>query len=120
MTRNIVYTDSCSKELVELIKTKLNLDVVLRLEKNAWSVNDTMRIVTLPSLKLAVINTIDEISVMEVGLLTFMCKPILITASSIGAYPVLEQSVDYIDKSANLISKNSNFISWYRTIMEGK
>lgn len=120
MTGNLVYTDSCSEELIDSIKNELNLDIVLRLKREDWSVNDTMSIITLPSLTLAVINSIDEISVMEVGLLNFMCKPILITANSIGAYPILERSVDYVDKNANLTSKDSNFVSWYKAIMEGK
>lgn len=120
MDNNILYTDICCPEMVEIIKDELGLDVVQRFKKEHWSVIEAMSFITAPNLVLSVVNTIDEISVMEISLLTFMCKPILVTASSISSYPVIERTVDYVDKNANLKDENSNFISWYRAVVEGQ
>lgn len=120
MNSNLVYTDSCSEYIAEEIRNKLGLEIVLRFKSDDWSINDAMSIITLPSLRLAVINTMDEMSVMEIALLNFMCKPILVTAPSVRYYPMVEKSVDFIDRNANLNTNNSNFISWYKAIMEDK
>jgi hypothetical protein len=117
MNGDFIYTDKCSQAISDKIKKELNLDVVQRIEATKWNINDTMSIITNPSLKLAVVNVIDELSVMECALLYFMCKPILITAISIKSYPKIEQTIaSYIDQNSNLTDSNSNFISWYRQV----
>lgn len=117
MTQNLLYIDSCEEEMIDKIKKELGLDVALRLPKDKWNVNDAMGIITIPNIKLAIINTIDEIAVMEMTLLHFMCKPILITTKSIKNYKVLEKSVvDYIEPNCNLSDVHNNFFSWYRTM----
>ena len=120
MENNIIYTDLCCPELITLIKDNLGIDVIQRFANENWSVNEAMILITEPKLVLAVINVIDEISVMEISLLHFMCKPILVTATSIDSYPIVERTATYIDKNANLKDKDSNFISWFNTIMEGQ
>lgn len=119
MEPNFIYTDTCPKKMREDIKEELGIEVVERLPNNTWSINDALSIITLPSLELAVINRIDEISVMEMALLHFMCKPILITAKSIVSYPMLiDKIITYQDVSCNLLEKNNSFINWYK-VREG-
>jgi hypothetical protein len=81
-----------------------------------WSLCETMRILTLPGLTLAVINKLDEVSIMEIALLNFLCKPILVTNKAIAEFEVVSRTVDYIDTDCNFMSENNNFISWYRRV----
>jgi hypothetical protein len=118
MESKILYTDVCCPELITSIKEELGIGVVQRFANESWTVNEAMSIITAPNLILAVMNTIDEVSVMEISLLNFMCKPVLVTAASIDSYPMVEKTVDYVDKNANLKDKDSNFISWFKKIME--
>ena len=115
--KNIIYTDYCCDNLKKEINKKLNLDVVLRMDYSSWTLSDTMSIITIPNIKLAVINKIDEISVIEMGLLNFLCKPILITAP-IKGYPILESKiVDFIEPTCKLDKEDSNFITWYKNFI---
>lgn len=116
MNKNIIYTDDCCEKMITDIKNELDIDIVKRFDRSEWDVNKVMSIITLPNLVMAVFNSINELTVMEVPLLNFMCKPILITAGSINSYPILEKTVDYISKNANLKNENCNFVSWYKTI----
>lgn len=120
MESSIIYTDVCCPEMITAVKDELSLDIVQRFRTDEWDVNQAMSLITAPNLVLAVFNMIDEITVMEISLLSFMCKPILVTAGSIGSYPVVEKTVDYVDKNANLKDPDCNFVSWYRTVVEGQ
>lgn len=115
MSDNLIYSDVQCEESILKIKEELGMDILPRISRESWTVNDAMSVITIPNLKMAVVNVIDEISVMEMALLHFMCKPILVTAKSIVNYPVLERKVvDFIDVNCNLNDKDNNFISWYR------
>jgi hypothetical protein len=110
----MIYTDNCDKELEERIYSELNLKVLKRIEEDTWNINDALLIVTEPHIKLAVINNIDEVSIMEISLLSFLCRPILVTAKAIKEYPVLSRTVNHIDENCNLKDSKSNFITWYK------
>lgn len=111
----MIYTDKCSKENINIIKSQLNTDILLRLDIDKWNINEAISIVTLPKIELAIFNSIDELTVIEMGLLAFMCKPILITCKSINNFKQLKNKiVNYIDFSCNLTLPNNNFINWYR------
>jgi hypothetical protein len=113
---NILYTDVCHPELKERIKDKLNLDVVLGLDPSLWALSDALGLVMVPSIRIAVINIISEITVIEMGLLHFMCKPILITAPNIKDYPILHKRIiDFAVPECDLRNVNSNFIEWYKS-----
>ena len=116
---SIIYTDYCCDKSVEDMK-KVGYDLVKRLDIKDWSISDALSIITLPNLKLAVINIIDEVSVMEISLLHFMCKPILITSQTIKNYPIIKDKViDYIDYDCDLRNPFNNFINWFQLNLEG-
>jgi len=111
---SIIYTDDCHPNIEKLIHYELGLDIVRQLNDSTWNINDAMAIITDPGLILAVINQLNEITLMEIALLHFMCKPILITHRAIEEYPILERCVDFIDYTCNLKDLNSNFITWFK------
>lgn len=112
---NLIYTDCCCDDNIAKCKEKLDIDLIMRIDIKLWSISDALGIITLPNLKLAVINVIDETSVMEMALLHFMCKPILITSSTIKNYPILkEKIIDYTAFDCDLRQPNNNFINWYK------
>ena len=110
----IIYVDSCCLEVKKRIVSELNIPLVLRLEERIWNINDAMAIITDPRLILAVINQIDEGSIMEIALLHFMCKPILVTHTAIEEYPLVERCVDFIDYTSNMNNTYSTFITWFK------
>jgi hypothetical protein len=113
---NLIYTDSCCNEIRTKIKQQLNFDIVLGFDINTWTLNDSLNIIMNPNIKLAVINCINEITVIEMSLLTFMCKPILITSNKISDYPIIKTKIaSYINTSCDLRKDNSQFIEWYFT-----
>jgi hypothetical protein len=112
---NLLYTDICCSEMMEKIKGELSLDVVLGLDPKTWTLSDSLNLIMLPSIKLAVINSINEITVIEMGLLHFMCKPIMVTSTHIKDYPTLEKRIiDYIEPKCDLRIDKPNFIEWYK------
>jgi hypothetical protein len=113
---NIIYTDSCNSKLIEDVKNQLGMDIVLGLDPTLWSLSDALGLIMVPSIKLAVINSISEITVIEMGLLHFMCKPILVTTPNIKDYPILlNKIVDFSDFNCDLRNENSKFIDWYKS-----
>lgn len=110
----MIYTDKCSKENIAIIKKDLGIDVLLQINTSSWNFNEAISILTLPAIELAVINTINEINIIECSILSFMCKPILITTPSINNYKIFrEKIINYINFSCQLTTKNS-FVEWYR------
>lgn len=110
----VIYTDLCNDLLEDNIQKELGLKILLRLKEEDWNINDAMLLLTHPSMELAVINIIDEVSIMELSLLTFLCKPILVTASAIDEYPIISRTADHIDTNCNLADPACSFISWYK------
>jgi len=109
----IIYTDDCNPFIEKQIYSELGLPIVRRLSDKNWNVNDAMAIITDPNLILAVVNQIDEASLMEIALLHFMCKPILVTHKAIEEYPLVERSIDFIDYTSNLKDPASTFTTWF-------
>lgn len=110
----MIYTDYCSEDMERRILTELKKEVILRMPDNTWNICDAMRLITEPRMELAVINRLDEIAIMEISLLSFMCKPILVTAKAIREYPIIESTVDYVDSFANLRDPANIFIPWFK------
>jgi len=108
-----IYVDDCNPIVEAKILSDLGFQVVRRLPEKTWNVNDVMTIITDPGLILAVVNQIDEASLMEISLLHFMCKPILVTHRAIKEYPLVERTVDFIDYTSNLKDPASNFTTWF-------
>jgi hypothetical protein len=102
---NLLYTDFCS-----------DYNIIQSIDSKVWTLNDSLNIIMLPEIKIAVINVINEISVIEMGLLHFMCRPILITSLSISNYPILQNKIiDFTSHSSDLRSNTSTFIDWYKS-----
>lgn len=112
--QTVIYTDVCDSETERRILEELKRDVVYRLPDKNWNVNDTLGVIADPRIELAVINNIDEISIMEIALLHMLCKPILLTARASTEYKILGRTVDHIDVGANLRHSSNNFIKWYK------
>ena len=113
MINPLIYVDSCNPELEKAILDRLGIPLLKRMDPKNWNVNDALTIICDPRVVLAVINQLDEISVMEIALLHFMCKPILVTHNAIKEYPIVEKTVDYVDLTCNLKQPTSSFINWY-------
>ena len=107
-----IYCDECNDNLKNIIESELNINIIVRDNEN-WDINYLSKIITTPMMVLCVINNINEQSVCEIALSSFMCKSILVTNKTIIEYPKLELLVNHIDYSANLLSENSTFVSWY-------
>lgn len=114
VNEKLIYTDCCLDRLEKQIALETGCYVVKRMPDDTWNVNDAMSIITNPFVELAVINKIDSISLMEISLLHFMAKPILVTTKSIESYPAVEKAVDHIDVNCCLLSDFNSFISWYK------
>lgn len=112
--QQIIYTDLCHPIVEDKIKTELGLEVVKRLPDDVWNLPAAASIVTDPRIHLAVINQIDEISLMEIGILIFLCRRILVAAKSIEEYKILARTVDFVEPSCNLREPHSSFISWFK------
>lgn len=114
MDKKLIYTDYCSKDLENKINNNLNLNILLMYSHSTWNINDVLRILTNQEIVLIVINTINEMTLMEMALANFLCKPILLTAKDSKEYPLVEKTVNYIDTQASLKNQNSSFIEWYK------
>lgn len=113
---NLLYTDFCDPELTKKIKDELKLNIVLTLDENIWSLSEALGLVMVPNIKIAVFNKITEITVIEMGLLHFMCKPILVTAKNIKDYPIMHKRiVDYVEPECDLRKPDSKFIEWFKS-----
>jgi hypothetical protein len=120
MDEQLIYTDVCSDELEAKIAEETGTIVIRRIPEDKWNVVDTMGVITTPAIELAVINRLDSISLMEISLLHFLCKPILVTSETINQYPAVANTVDYIDGQCSLVHDYSSFISWYKLWKDGR
>lgn len=116
MRRQLIYVDIniCKTQSATNIESELGRSLVYRLPEKTWNVNDALATITDPRIELAVINYIDEIAIMEVALLHFLCKPILVTAKGIEEYEILKRTVDHIEIGANLRYSTNTFIKWFK------
>lgn len=112
--QTIIYTDVCDSDTEKRIIKELHRDVVYRLPDEKWNVNDALGVIADPRLELAVVNIIDEISIMEIALLHMLCKPILLTARAAYEYKILSRTADHLEIGANLRHPSNNFIKWYK------
>lgn len=116
MNSKFIYTDFCCDSVEKRIKEELGLDLVKRFPDTSWSINEAMKIICLPLLEIAVINVLDEKSIMEIALLSFMCKKILVTANSINQFEDVTNTIDHIDFSCDLRKHDSKIIEWYKEL----
>lgn len=111
--QHVLYTDRCNPIVEDKIGAELHLSVVKRMPEGDWNIQDASKVLTDPRICLAVFNNLDEISLMEIGLLLFLCKPILIADKAVEEYAVLAKQVDYVDPACNLKELHNAFVSWF-------
>lgn len=109
--QKVIYTDDCNPIVEDRIQSELHIDVIKR-DSNEWNMQNSIHTITDPYITLAVFNTLDEISLLEIGVLLFLCKPILIADKAIEEYEILSKQVDYVDVTCNLKDPQSTFPSW--------
>jgi len=109
MSNNVVYTDACSTDNITAI---VNAGINLLQRPDKWSISEIAYIFTNPALRLVIINSLNELSIMEIGLAAFLCKDILITSEAYIEFNGILNIVTHIDTTCNL-TKPCNFISWY-------
>jgi len=106
-----IYVDGISDEMIQEIKTTLGLTVNKRPDE--WNVNELMKYITDPNLKLIVINKIDSQSIAEITLAHLFCKEVLVTCSNITEYPHIYDMVSEVQPQCNLEIDNNSFINWF-------
>ena len=112
MIQNIIYVDKCDPILKDQIQKQLSLEVTVR-DTDLWGDTYLIKTITDPSLKLIVLNTIDELAIVEIALAMFMCKQILVTSNVIEQYDKIKDMINYIDLSCSLLKPTSSFLTWY-------
>jgi hypothetical protein len=112
MIQNIIYVDKCDPILKDQIQKQLSIEVAVR-DMDLWGDTYLIRTITDPGLKLIVLNTIDELAIVEIALAMFMCKQILVTSNVIEQYDRIKDMINYIDLSCSLLKPTSSFLTWY-------
>jgi hypothetical protein len=109
-----IYTDSCSEQsLQEIVSSTLPGVAGIKVRSNDdWNISYIASIITDPALRLVVINNLDERSMVEIGVASFLCKDILLTAEAYKEYDIVSDLVTHIDERCNL-NRPNNFITWY-------
>lgn len=109
----LIYTDNCLPSNTTKIKEKLNLDVILMLDSKLWTLNNSLEIIMSPEIELVVINTLSEQILLELPILSFLCKPIL-ACVSFDNFPLIRDNIiNFSDLNSSLISEDTTFINWY-------
>lgn len=113
----LIYVDVCNEKTEEDIKKELGLSVVRQIPEQAWSISDSSKVLTDPAIVLAVFSRLSEASIMESGLLMFLCRPILIADPRALEYDLISKQANYVDSTCNLKEVTNSFITWYKYTM---
>ena len=119
MLSPLIYVDQCDPILEQAITKATGVSIIKRVNISTWTINYAIATVTEPRIMLAVINHINDIAMMEISLLHFMCKPILITHPAIQEYDAVLKTIDYINYDSNMTKKESTFIKWFTQWRQG-
>jgi len=110
-----IYTDIADKDILKNIKIELpSIDFIIRNESE-WNIRYITGIIMDPNVKVIVIHNINEISIAEITLASFMCKTILCVTNSIKEYSIIQNLVTDIQTGCNLTINNNSFIRWYNS-----
>jgi len=112
ITKKFIFCDKCLPSVKQEIENKLYLDVITR-NIDDWSIEYISSVITSPLLKVIVINNIDEVSISEIALASFMCKKILVTTKAINEYPLIYNMVSDTEPGCNFMLNNCSFVNWY-------
>lgn len=110
-----IYTDTADRSIISAIKDCIpSIDFIIRNDED-WNIRYITGIIMDPNVKVLVIHNINEISVAEIALASFMCKTILCTTENIREYPKICNLVTEIQTGCNLNINNNSFIHWYNS-----
>ena len=113
--KSYIYTDKADSDIMKHITDELNeVEFVVRDTEN-WTIRYITGIIMDPNIKVIVIHDINELSIAEIALASFMCKHILCITDTIKDYPKLFEMVTDLQLGCNLTIKNSSFIHWYKS-----
>jgi len=108
-----IYTDKANQEIINQIKEELvSVDFIIRNETE-WNIRYITNIIMNPNVKILVIHSINDMSIAEIALASFMCKTILCATNSIKEYEKILEMVTDIQTGCNLNINNNSFIHWY-------
>jgi len=108
-----VYTDKADPEIIKKIKEELpSVDFIIRDEKK-WDIRYITNVIMNPNVKILVIHSINDMSISEIALASFMCKTILCVTNSIKEYEKLLEMITDIQTGCNLSINNNSFVHWY-------
>jgi hypothetical protein len=113
----LIYADVCNEKTEENIKRELGLIVVRQQPEITWNMQEASKTLTDPAIVLAVFSRLSEVSIIESGLLMFLCKPLLIADSRAREYDLISKQADYVDSTCNLRQEANSFITWYKYTM---
>lgn len=113
--KDYIYTDKADPERLKEIKEKYpNLDFIVR-DKNKWNIRYITGVIMDPNVKVIVIHDIDELSIAEISLASFMCKIILCVTDTVKEYDKIYEMVSDLQTGCNLTINNNSFSHWYKS-----
>ena len=111
-----IYTDISDITIIQQIqKVYPHLNFITRNEKE-WDIRYITSIIMDPNLKLIIIHDINDMSIAEITLGSFMCKHILCVTSAIKEYNKIFDMVNDLQLGCKLTEANTTFINWFKSI----
>jgi len=110
-----VYTDKADSELIKQLTNELPaVEFIVRDEKQ-WNIRYVTGLIMDPNVKVIVIHDMNELSISEITLASFMCKQILCITNTIKDYPKLQEMISDLQPGCNLTINNNSFAHWYES-----
>jgi len=111
-----IYTDKADDYIIQDITKELgNVSFIIR-DKDKWNIRYITGLIMDPNVEILVIHEINELSIAEIALASFMCKRILCISNTIKEYPKIYDMVTDLQPGCNLNVNNTSFIHWYNSI----
>ncbi len=110
---HIVYTDYCTTSNKVILEKDLDISIIVR-DINKWDIPYIASIVCDPALKIVVINRIEDISILEIGIALLMCKDVLVASNGVHGYKHIYDTVTYMDANCRLDKDTCAFKDWYK------
>ena len=113
---NYIYTDNANLSIITNIENTINSPIKFIIRDTVkWDVRYITNVIVDPNVKIIVINNIDEMSIAEITLASFMCKTILCTTNTIKEYNKIYNMITDLQTGCNLTINNNSFSNWYKS-----
>ena len=110
-----IYTDIINHKVMKNICDKLGpVEFIIR-DEEKWNIRYITGIIMDPNVKIIVVHNINEMSIAEITLASFMCKTILCVTDTIKEYEKSYDMVTDFQTGCNLTINNNSFTNWYKT-----